>query len=492
MSLNIADLHELYQTVSQSEAIKIANLGAICYQSFKAELLVQWESLASQEDTVRAEQLRSEGRESMMETLKEKLLAVESATAKTILLEGQLQQLRLSIDAEASRRVAQSFDSYKKDVEIAKINEMSALKERIAMLEGKDQVLQMVQESHVSMKSIIESQTEQLLAYKEQIQSLKDLAVKASTKSSHALGKQGEATVLELLEGPVMTAFPYSYVKNMTSISHSADFHLWIMTESGKRKKLLIDSKKYTRSIDTKEITKLFKDIDADEDAHGGILLSLEALICTKKQFQVSNTPKQKPVLFLTFKDIEASLHKDILCWGIQSLLAIIGETDQASREKLLENIDMFLDEINNSVKELDKVIQSQTKTLEATRQIRYGIVQKLLLFKEAKPQVSHSIEPTASNNSPSPTIELIAPTYSATATATATVSEQSGLLDVFIVDEKVEIGGLVRECTAILKSKGGKMCRNPVIKGSDKCSKHYRDKGKSSVISGDIITQTH
>ena len=113
-------------------------------------------------------------------------------------------------------------------------------------------------------------------------------------KSSHAIGKQGEAEVLALLTGPVLDEFPYSEIKDVSHISHSADFHLWIMSRTGKRVKLLLDSKKYSTCVSSSHITKLYSDVDADVEAQGGILLSLSSSICKKKQFEISTTPRQK------------------------------------------------------------------------------------------------------------------------------------------------------------------------------------------------------
>ena len=58
----------------------------------------------------------------------------------------------------------------------------------------------------------------------------------------------------------------YSEVKEMAHISHAADFHLWVVASDLSRVKILIDSKKYKRPIQTIEIDKLNSDVDADEE----------------------------------------------------------------------------------------------------------------------------------------------------------------------------------------------------------------------------------
>jgi len=390
MSLRLADLHVAYHTVGPDEAIVMANLGAVCYEAVRGTLRDEWVATMAGDDAAKAEKWREEGRMALMESVKAKLAAADDATARAIAAESQLGIVNASVEAEAAKRVAVVLDGHRKDMEIAKMVEIGALKERIASLEGQKKAMEMLEEAQCSMKQVIEEQKVQLAAYKEQVQ----VALKANTRSSHAIGKQGEATVLEILEGHVMAVFPYSQVKDMTSVHHAADFHIWIMNETGKRKKFLVDSKNYSQPVNSTEVIKLYKDVDADDEAGGGILISLSSPIAAKKQFQIGYTPKQKPLLFLTFMDMELEVKKDILCWAIHALMAIVGESDHAARNKMLENIEEFMESVHGSVKELDKVILSQVKTLEATRQVRSGILHKLTGFREGNdgtvPAITH------------------------------------------------------------------------------------------------------
>lgn len=376
----MSDLHEGYRGVSHEEALVMANLGAICYNAVRTGLYEQWSASMDGEES-KAEIWRSEGRQAMLESVKAKLASAEEATARAAAAEGLVHQLRASIEAETVRRVTEALDGHRKDYEIAKMAEISGLKERIAMSEGKEGYVQMLTEAHAAMREKIAEMDKRCQALQAQLLE----STQVNTKSSHKIGKQGEATVLEMLESTVMTAFPYSIVKDMTAIHHAADFHLWVMTPTGKRIKILVDSKKYSQPVNSAEVTKLNKDVDADEEAHCGILISLVSPIAAKKQFQIKATPNQKPILYLTFQDMESELQNDVLCWAIHALMAVVGEADQSMRNQLLENIDQFLEGINISVKELDGVIRMQVKTLEATRQARSGIVHRITSYREGK-----------------------------------------------------------------------------------------------------------
>ena len=301
----------------------MANLGAVCYKSVKAGLYEQWSASMEGDESAKAEVWRTEGRQAMLESVRVKMVAAEETAARLVAAEGTIQQLRSSIDAEAARRVAEALEGHRKDFEIAKMKELSGLKERIAMAEGREAMTTMVSEGNAIMKEKIAALETQLAAQ-----------LAANTKSSHAIGKAGEATILDMLENTVCKAFTHSVVKDMTGTSHVADFHLWVMGPSGQKIKILIDSKKYKRAVNSDEINKLYDDMDADDECTCGIMISISSSICTKNQFGISRSPKQKPVLFLTFQDLSADAQKDLLCWGVQVLSELVGEIIWACSKK--------------------------------------------------------------------------------------------------------------------------------------------------------------
>ena len=349
----------------------MANLGAVSYRAVKAELYEQWSTSMEGGESSKAEIWRAEGRQMMLDSVRAKIVAAEEMSARLVAAEGTIQQLRASVEAEAARRTAAALEGHRKDFEIAKMAEISGLKERIATFEGKEGFFQIVSESQVFMKekiAALEAQLAQQMA--------------ANTKSSQAIGKQGETIVLDMLENTVCKVFPHSTVKDMTALPHAADFHLWIMTPLGKKLKILVDSKKYKRAVNSDEINKLYVDMDADEECQCGIMISIDSGICTKRQFCFSRTLKQKPVLFLSFQDMSPDTQKDILCWGIQVLSEFVLERNDAARQEMLNKVDEFIDTLLVSVKDIDMVIRDQMKSVTAMKEVRSKILKSVANFR--------------------------------------------------------------------------------------------------------------
>jgi len=393
----------------------MANLGAICYQSVKSSLHEQWSASMEGDESAKAEIWRSEGRQTMLETVKSKLAAAEEMSVRLAAAEGQIQHLRTSVESEANHRFAEAIEGYRKDFELAKMKEISAFKERIAMSEGREAMISMVSDGNALMKEKIATLEAQLV---------QQLA--ANTKSSHAIGKAGEATVLDILENTVCKTFSHSTVKDMTGTSHVADFHLRVMGATGQKIKILIDSKKYKRAVNSDEINKLYNDMDVDEECNCGIMISLSSAICTKNQFGINRTPKQKPVLFLTFQELSIDAQKDLLCWGVQVLSELVGENNTGVHQEMIQNLEQFLDRMLVSIKDIDSVIRSQLKTVEAMREVRGKMFKDLSLFR-----------------------------------AGGVVYEED------TPDEKSKTG-----CVTILK-KTGFPCGSLVVEGSEKCRHH-------------------
>jgi len=206
--------------------------------------------------------------------------------------------------------------------------------------------------------------------------------IAANTKSSQAIGKQGETIVLDLLENTVCKLFPHSTVKDMTATPHAADFHLWVMTPTGQKLKILVDSKKYKRAVNSDEINKLYVDMDADEECQCGIMISIDSGICTKRQFCISRTLKQKPVLFLSFQDVSPDAQKDIICGGEQVLSEFVVEKNAAARQEMLNKMDEFMDTMLASVKDVDAAIRDQMKSVTAMKEFRSKVLKSIAGFR--------------------------------------------------------------------------------------------------------------
>jgi len=367
-SLHLADLDPVYRSVSHEEAIAIANLGAQIYMATKDKLLDIWAEQQSAGEGEKAEAWRQEGGKAMLESLKSRLAAGEAAANRVSVLQA-------AVETEVERRVSDVLVTKQSEYQLAKIKEISVLREQIALLEGKETFVQMVTEAHAAMREKITSLEAQLMQQ-----------LTTNTKSSYAIGKAGEATVYELLNTHVVPTLPYASVKDMTAINHAADFHLSVMLESGVKAKLLIDSKKYKRRVNTAEIDKLYADVDANDEAHGGVMISLESHIFTMKQFQIARSPKQKPVVFLSFCDTNEDIRKDMITWAVRILIDILSQNSSDDKEMMIANLDGFLTGLDDSVMELDGSLKSLNKSIEALKTMRDGLIRKLVNFRAGKP----------------------------------------------------------------------------------------------------------
>ena len=366
-SLRIADLHPAYAAASVEEAMLMANLGAAVYGLVRERLHASWSAVLGTEDTVKADVWRSEGRMAALEEVKAQLAEAEKLSVRLAAAEGTADALRSDVDAEVTRRLARELEGARKDYDLVKAGEVAGLKEALAKAEGQAAAYSMLVEAHESMKSRIADLEEEVSVHRA-----------AATKSSHAIGKQGEATVWEMIETTVLPEFPYAEAKNMSGVSHAADFHLWVMGPSGKQVKMLIDSKKYKRAVNSEEINKLIADVDADDEAHAGMLISLVSPIFTKKQFEIRNTPKQKPILYISFHDIGDEFHRQLLCNGVRALIAVVNEMKEENRSDMIQQYDEIVAEVTKSAKEIDLVIRSQVKAIDSLRQIKASLLDKI------------------------------------------------------------------------------------------------------------------
>ena len=432
IAFRVADLPAEFCRLPHAEQLVLIRTATGLYTEVKDGLYASWSAAMTADETTKAEQWREEGRKAASA---EAMMTLQSVTAEKRLMAEALVQaeainvsLRDAIEKEAGRRLAEKMDAVRTEFEMEKMREMVALRERLATLESREKYTVSLEETVGYLKEKVGA----LETKKDDLHGQLMAATVAKTRSSHMIGKIGEATVLDMLENTVLTAFPYSTVKDMTTVSHAADFHLWVMTPKGKRVKMLVDSKKYKRNINSDEINKLIADVDADEEAECGIMISLDSPICTMKQFQIKNTMKHKPVIYLTFQDLSEDQQRNILCWAVHALLAIVKEISYSARNYIVDNIDQFLGQINETVKEMDGAIRLHMKALDAMRQTRMNMVTTITNFRK------------------------------------------DAMIDG--VDESSDVEE-VAGCVAVLKATGTR-CGKPVMSGTEKCRAHAPRKG--------------
>ena len=379
-SLRIKELHSVYQTVDHEEAIAIANLGAQTYLSAKEGLFELWNTSQSAEEGEKADVWRREGGQAMMESLKSRLAAGEAAQARMLVLQA-------SVEAEVEQRMKGILVSARKDFELAKMDEIHVLEKKLAELKGKEHAYKLIDDAHTSMKHTIESLQAEVAKYKEA----------TSTKTSHMLGKIGESELFDMLQEYVLPKFPYSEIKDMTAVKRAADFHVWLMSPSGIRVKLLLDAKKYKEPVPNIEIDKLYSDIDADTEAKGGAMVSLDTAIYARSQFQITRTPKNKLCMFLTFENMDDGIRREVLSWALRVMVGIVSVQDTDKRDIMIEKIGWFMKELGHSVTDIEGSMKLCKTLSESLRAAKENLIDRMNAYNLAcgmdiaKEEVTHT-----------------------------------------------------------------------------------------------------
>ena len=370
-TFNSGDLPAEFFDLDHDTQQIVIRIGLEAYTGLGEALRSQVLAEMSEDDAAKAAALRAEGVKTAMESVRGRLAAVDALEAELHVARAANDQLRLSVAAEAAKRAEALVADARKDFEIQKAHELTSLKEQVATTSSQAEMLVFLKETNEMLHEKVAM-----------LEGVRDKLMAQKTKSSNAIGKAGEAAVFEMLTSVIVPTFPYAEVKDMTSVSHAADFHLWVMKATGKKAKLLIDSKKYKRSIHKSEIEKLYADVDADPEANAGLMLSLESPISTMSQFQIGRTPKQRPVLFLTFHDIAETLRSDLLVWAVRVLVDASVETAGDEKSSLLEQLDEFLSDLDSSVKGIDAGLRGIIKHVDGLKEERDRIIRRILKFR--------------------------------------------------------------------------------------------------------------
>ena len=107
-------------------------------------------------------------------------------------------------------------------------------------------------------------------------------------QNSSLVGADGETE----LESILNKFYPKCEIENMATQPGRGDFLLKF------DKFIMVESKNYTRNVNTEEIKKFFRDIRENDDYHSGIFCSLKSGVANKEDFSV-NIISGKPVIFL-------------------------------------------------------------------------------------------------------------------------------------------------------------------------------------------------
>lgn len=401
-TLNITDLHELYSSVTPEEAIMIANLGALCWLTCKQGLYEQWSASMSEEDTDKAIAWKQEGRLEAMKALNSRLAAAEEAMTRTAVAEGQLLALKAAMETETTQQVEELLESRLKDLEIEKLREMAEkqreigeLQQRLAAASSQGQMMLLLQEANTMLKTSIAEREEQLA---EKEAKLECLIEAQKPKSSYAIGKQGEAVIMELLQRFVIPSFMHASAFDVTGKGHVADIHLFLQSPVGKMMKILVEAKQYSRPVKTKEIGKLHNDVDADDEALAGIMISITSQIASVKQFQIEKTSKGKYILYLALEGFDDEFRGIMICWAIRVLSTLASYSAEMGDDLVGKLVDFF-GELEKSVVEADMVVKNCQKATESAITMKRNLSKRLEEFSKENMK-THIAIPSADGSS--------------------------------------------------------------------------------------------
>lgn len=304
----------------------------------------------------------------------------KKVTSLELQLAAQLElinEMKRTTEKEVTDRVQEAKNHQQVALEIQKGAEISELRLRLAELSSQGELLAAKEEARRLLDEKVKSLESEAIKLQKQLATLQAEA----TKSSYALGKAGEALIFDIITEYVLPVFMYSSAKDMSGVSHVADIHLFLQSPVGKRMKILIDAKKYKDPVRGKEITKLHSDVDSDDDAMAGIMISTTSQISSVKQFQIEKTPKGKYVLYLSVEGFDDELRGKAICWAIRVLSTLASYADD-SDENIMGKIAEFFKELDLSLKEADGLVKMCQKTLDSATVMKRNLGQRLESFR--------------------------------------------------------------------------------------------------------------
>lgn len=378
LSFKLSDLEPEYQTRTYEEQVMIANIGAVCYRGLGELMREQLQKELTFGDKVKMEALRTSLEKEVLRPLQDANKNYMESRMKCELLEKQIELLKkqISVSQEDNEKEINRRVQYDYAIKLSELNtEIASLKVADQYYRKREVYIKDLEEDKATLYERMQKLEDRL--HTETIKNIKE-----NTKSSHEIGKQGEAMLLEMLETTVKKEFPYVEVTDMSHVPHSADFHLSLMRSDGKRVKIIIDSKKFKRPVQNSDIEKLKRDIDKDEDATAGLLISLDSGICKKDQFQVEKTPQSKSIMYVTFEDMDDELRREMLCLAIRIITTIGADYTNIEKNMMMDKISSFTKNMVKTAKNMHSCALQCKALNDLIRDIRDELMSDIKQFR--------------------------------------------------------------------------------------------------------------
>ena len=432
--LKLSDLEEEYQTKTYEEQVMIANIGAVCYRGLGELMREQLQKELTFSDKVKMETLRTSLEKEVLRPLQDANKNYMESRMKCELLEKQIELLKkqISVSQEDNEKEIHRRVQYDYAMKLSELNnELSALRVKEQYYRKTEDYIKDLQEEKVAMKKLLQESDSKNVALQEEIKK----TMQKEQKSLRDIGKEGEACVKNLLDTIVTDEFKKVVVTDVSHIGHAGDFHLSLMTPEKKRIKILIDSKKYTSAVNNLSIRKIMSDVDEDDEVTAGLLISTDSAISAKKQFQVEKTPKCKPLLYLTFEDLEDEMRGYVLCLAVRTIITLVSGYSELEKDVMIDNIELFLKEVEETVKDLNSLAIQCKKMNESILKLRMKLIEKINKFQS--------------------------------------LTEKSDTVE---IEENIEVDEMVESTTRCKGStKNGARCKFSCNAGSEYCQKHSK-----------------
>ena len=175
-------------------------------------------------------------------------------------------------------------------------------------------------------------------------------------QNSSLVGADGETE----LESILNKFYPKCEIENMASQPGRGDFLLKF------DKFIMVESKNYTRNVNTEEIKKFFRDISSNDDYHSGIFCSLKSGVANKDDFSV-NIISGKPVIFL--HNLKQNPNNIKHAVNILNTIMTLDRKILNDKEKI--------DKINQNINEFKKNIKKRRKLIDDTHKKSIALCEK-------------------------------------------------------------------------------------------------------------------
>jgi len=285
---------------------------------------------------------------------------------KISILENKL----LDVETNIKETLNTKYQSDIKTIELKTQYELELLKKDLSIEQDKNKELQnQLNQNNDSLFKKLEEITEN---------------TSRKIRTTTDLGKSGEKMIMNILGNFYGHHHQYYKYEDCSGLPNKGDICLTINRDNSCLRGC-IDSKNYSSTIPSREITKLSKDVDnVDNNYAFGIMVSIQDIgfANNKDNFEIINTKKGKPIIFI--KNVEE--HNYFVPLAINMILLeveknMINTNDKDKITKYNSFISYIKKDINGNIKKLTSVKKSLDQVMESTHKQLEQVENMVSLF---------------------------------------------------------------------------------------------------------------